>query len=130
MVIKTGKGTRAWTEIELDTLKQGNIPKGYQGHHINSVKGNESMAGDPNNIAFLTRPEHFSEHLFNWRNPTSGALIDRSLAIGVVILNTLDSYSLDGIIMMGAGTMCAQGDPYACGQYQNMGGEVSDPNAI
>ncbi len=74
---KTGRGTRFWTESEkLELLETGKV-KGYQGHHINSVKGNPELAGDPNNITFLEYGEHLDAHGGNWRNPTSGDLINR-----------------------------------------------------
>jgi hypothetical protein len=51
---------------------------GYEGHHINSVKGHQEMAGNPANIRFVTRNEHLYEyHQGNWRNPSSGVLMTR-----------------------------------------------------
>lgn len=69
--------SRDWTPDELIQLINNGKVKGYVGHHINSVKGYPNLVGDPNNIIFLTRYEHFAAHGFNWRNITSGLLIYR-----------------------------------------------------
>ncbi len=66
---------RPWSEAEKTELLQNGKVKGYQGHHINSVKGYPSKAGDPNNIKFLTPKKHLEAHLGNFRNITSGPLI-------------------------------------------------------
>ncbi len=77
MVKSTGKGTRDWTKGEAKQLLNNGKVKGYQGHHINSVKGSPLLAGNPNNIRFLTPQEHLFTHGGNWRNPTSGNLLNR-----------------------------------------------------
>jgi hypothetical protein len=77
LVQETGQGTRNWTELEMEELRQNGKVSGYQGHHINSVSEYPNKARDPNNIRFLTPQEHFETHDFNWRNPTSGSLILR-----------------------------------------------------
>ena len=46
--------------------------KGYQGHHMYSVKGYPSLAGNRYNIQFLTRQEHLQAHFGNFRNITRG----------------------------------------------------------
>lgn len=68
-----GKGvSRAWTQAEkLELLSTGKV-KGYQGHHMKSVKGYPELAGDPLNIQFLTRSEHLAAHGGNFRNITHG----------------------------------------------------------
>ena len=83
LVAKTGKGTRQWTDAEkLELLKRGKV-KGYEGHHINSVKGSLAKGGDvslisnPNNVAFVTRSEHLMMHSGNFRNVTTGELLSR-----------------------------------------------------
>ncbi len=78
LVNETGKGTRRWTKAEVKELKQTGKVKGYQGHHINSVKGNADLAGNPNNIEFLKRNEHLGKHDGNWKNSTSGKLKERN----------------------------------------------------
>lgn len=73
MLQNGGKGiSRAWTELEkVELLKTGKV-KGYQGHHMKSVKGYPDLAGDPFNIQFLTRQEHLAAHFGNFRNITHG----------------------------------------------------------
>jgi hypothetical protein len=77
LVQETGQGTRNWTDAEVDELLENGKVSGYQGHHINSVSAYPELAGNPDNIRFLTPAEHFEVHDFNWQNPTSGPLIYR-----------------------------------------------------
>lgn len=80
LVQETGQGTREWTRAEKKELEMKGKVKGYQGHHINNVKDHPEMAGDPNNIKFVRAgSEHLAEHHGNYRNATSGALIDRTV---------------------------------------------------
>lgn len=72
LVESTGKGTRAWTDIEIEELLTNGKVNGYVGHHMMSVKGYPELAGDPFNIQFLTRREHLLAHGGNWRNITHG----------------------------------------------------------
>lgn len=100
LVQVTGNGSRNWSPSELDLLAQGNKVPGYQGHHINSVAKNQGMAGDPANITFLTREEHFIRHGGNWQNQTRDELIDRTLGgkilgIGAAVVTGLATV-LDG----------------------------------
>ena len=76
-VKRTGEGSRDWSESEIEELKTTGKVKGYEGHHINSVNGNEHMAGDPNNIKFVTPEEHLAEHSGSFHNETKGDLIIR-----------------------------------------------------
>ncbi len=80
LVKATGKGRKVpkWTLPEKNELLSTGKVKGYDGHHINNVASAPHLAGDPNNIQFLTRPEHLAAHGGSWQNPTTGALIDRS----------------------------------------------------
>ena len=67
--------TRQWSALEkYELLKNGKV-SGYQGHHIKSVKGFPDLAGDPNNIQFLTRSEHLKAQGGNWKNITSKIFI-------------------------------------------------------
>lgn len=78
LVRRTGRGTRNWTKAEKKELLETGKVKGYEGHHINSVKDNPHLAGDPRNIKFVKgRAEHLKEHGGNFRNPTQGNLIKR-----------------------------------------------------
>ncbi|MGH7719355.1 MAG: RHS repeat-associated core domain-containing protein [Gemmatimonadaceae bacterium] len=69
-VRRTGQGSREWTAAERDELLATGRVKGYEGHHRNSVAAHTDQAGDPDNIEFLMRDEHFRAHGGNWRNPT------------------------------------------------------------
>ncbi|MGS0747491.1 RHS repeat-associated core domain-containing protein [Halpernia sp. GG3] len=74
---RQGKSTRNWTKAELKELEETGKVKGYQGHHINNVNHYPEQAGNPNNIEFLTPSEHLDAHGGNFRNETSGTLINR-----------------------------------------------------
>ncbi|MGP3610983.1 RHS repeat-associated core domain-containing protein, partial [Anoxybacteroides rupiense] len=77
LIIKTGKGTRRWSnKRKAEIIKTGRA-KGFYGHHINSVSSRPDLAGNPDNIRFVTFREHFALHSFNWRNKTKGKLIKR-----------------------------------------------------
>ncbi|HTB81462.1 MAG TPA: hypothetical protein VK717_11305 [Opitutaceae bacterium] len=76
-LVEKGKGTRPWKADEVEKLKKEGKVAGYEGHHINSVKKNPGLAGDPNNIKFVNREEHMAEHGGNFGNPTHGDPIDR-----------------------------------------------------
>lgn len=76
MVRNTGKGTRNWSSDEITELLNTGKVKGYDGHHMKSVKKYPHLAGDPHNIQFLTRQKHFEAHGFNWRNPTNQRFIE------------------------------------------------------
>ncbi|MCW3122349.1 MAG: repeat protein, partial [Flavipsychrobacter sp.] len=77
MVKNTGRGTVDWTESQQHELITTGKVKGYEGHHINSVNGHPEMAGNPNNIKFVTRQENLDLHGGNFQNPTTGPLIER-----------------------------------------------------
>jgi hypothetical protein len=80
-LVKLGGATRNWTKAErAELLKTGKV-SGYQGHHINSVNGHPRLAGNANNIRFVTRAENLAAHGGNFRNPSTGALIDRGRII-------------------------------------------------
>ena len=38
---------------------------------------NPELAGEHQNVKFLTREEHLEEHGGNWRNQTTGPLLNR-----------------------------------------------------
>jgi RHS repeat-associated protein len=77
LVQLTGRGTRRWTPAEARQLLETGRVTGYQGHHINSILNSSQVAGNPYNVVFKTRPEHFAAHAFNWRTPTFGPLVKR-----------------------------------------------------
>lgn len=85
MVQQTGEGTRPWTRAEKAELLRDGKVRGYEGHHINSVKGNPvEMARDPRNVRFLTKAEHQLLHraMGGYRVPIRNmALLNRTLSI-------------------------------------------------
>ena len=84
LVRRTGQGSREWTEAQVGELMTHGKVKGFEGHHINSVKGNDlRMAADPSNIKFVEgRAGNLAEHGGNFQNSTSGPLIDRIAKLG------------------------------------------------
>ena len=71
-LVMKGRGTRNWTQTQQrEIIRRGRV-KGFEGHHMKSVDGHNSKAGDPNNIQFLTRKEHLAAHKGNFRNNTNG----------------------------------------------------------
>ena len=64
--------SREWNQLEINELLTTGKVKGYQGHHMKSVKGYPGLAGAPHNIQFLTRSEHLRAHGGNFRNITHG----------------------------------------------------------
>ena len=102
LIEQTGRGTRPWTQAEMDLIKStpnGRLRSvmteaGYTGHHINSVENGALGArweGDPRNIVFLQNHEHpsgINEHVHSnqghggtTRNKTTGRLIDREATL-------------------------------------------------
>jgi RHS repeat-associated protein len=84
MVIKLGEGTYEWTKAQKRELIERGRVSGFEAHHINSVKGHDlGMAGNPNNITFVEgRAGQLEAHGGNFRNETSGPLIDRLSKLG------------------------------------------------
>ncbi len=90
LVQTTGRGTRAWTPRQVQTLKDGGRVPGYQGHHIRSVnRHTPKWAGDSRNIQFVTRREHLRAHHGSFRIPTTGRMIDRPQKIRAASTNRL-----------------------------------------
>lgn len=84
-LIAEGKGTRDWTsEQQKEILELGkayyhsenpddiNDGKAFEGHHMKSAEAYPEYQGDPENIQFLSRPEHQEAHGGDYRNPTNG----------------------------------------------------------
>ncbi len=79
MVLRTGRGTRQWTETEKQLLrKHGKVP-GYDGHHVNNAYHFPELAGMPDNIKFVTEGEHLAHHAGDFRNMTTGPFIKRGM---------------------------------------------------
>jgi len=77
-LVKAGGGTRDWTKRQREQIIRTGKLKHYEGHHLKSINGHtKKWAGDPRNIKFVTRREHLREHRRNFRNETTGKLIDR-----------------------------------------------------
>lgn len=88
LVQASGQGTCDWTPRQLKLLRdQGKVP-GYEGHHIRSINQHTTKwAGDPRNITFVTRQEHFNMHGRDFHKPTTGNLIDRPSVIRMAQAN-------------------------------------------
>lgn len=84
-LVSEGKGTRDWTpEQQKEILELGkayyhsedpddvNDGKAFEGHHMKSAEAYPEYQGDPENIQFLSRPEHQEAHGGDYRNPTNG----------------------------------------------------------
>lgn len=70
--VKNGTSKYNWTREELTELLTKGKVSGYDGCHIVDVSLNPSLAGDSNNIIFLTRHDHFYlVHGGNWKNPSN-----------------------------------------------------------
>lgn len=58
----------------LDNITGSTNPhKGLDGAHGDSVSTTPSRAGDPRNIEFKSRDDHFQDHGNNWRTPTTSS---------------------------------------------------------
>lgn len=71
-LVVDGKGTRDWSQKEQREIISKGRATGYQGHHMKSVDGHNSKAGDASNIQFLTRNEHLAAHKGDFHNNTNG----------------------------------------------------------
>lgn len=75
--VENGQGTRDWTEEQQQAiLERGKAydenGRAFEGQHMRSAEVYPECQGNPNNIQFLTRDEHFAAHNYNWQNPTNG----------------------------------------------------------
>ena len=67
-LVQEGKGTREWTpEQQKDILERGRAydekGKAFEGQHMKSAEMYPEYQGEPGNIQFLTRAEHFEAHI-------------------------------------------------------------------
>jgi hypothetical protein len=83
LVQATGAGTLDWTPQEVQYILQtGKLPRGIVGHHINNVAIYPNWAGDPRNVQLVRgQSENLLQHAGNYKNPTTGPLIDRDAII-------------------------------------------------
>jgi hypothetical protein len=76
-LVQEGKGTRDWTpEQQKDILEKGKAydekGKAFEGHHMLNVEKFPEHQSNPQNIEFLSRPEHLLAHDGSYQNPTCG----------------------------------------------------------
>lgn len=71
-LVSGGLGTRDWSKKEQKEILSKGRATGYEGHHMKSVDGHNSRAGDANNIQFLNRKEHLAAHSGDFHNNTNG----------------------------------------------------------
>ena len=76
-LVNEGKGTRDWTtEQQIDILERGKAydcdGRALEGHHMKSVALFPEYQGNPDNIQFLSRSEHFEAHGGSFQNSTNG----------------------------------------------------------
>ena len=64
LIEKSGRGSRPWTNAEIERIKAGEGYRdlGYTGHHLNPVNQFKKWQGDPRNIEFL-RQGKGEEHM-------------------------------------------------------------------
>lgn len=71
--VKHGNGTRDWSVKEQKELLETGHIKGYEGHHMKSVREYPEEAGNAQNIQFLTEDEHLNgAHQGSYHNATNG----------------------------------------------------------
>lgn len=62
-LVQQGRGTRQWSVAEQKEILKTGRCKGYQGHHMASVKNHLEQADNPKNIQFLSSKKENNEHL-------------------------------------------------------------------
>ncbi len=103
-----GKGSSNWSEAQRkEILSKGKV-RGQEGHHINSVAEHPDEQTNPNNIRFLSRKKHLEHHNGDFRNSTSGKMIDKNKMLqrtnfGRVIKNEIIGISAAAAIGFGIG---------------------------
>ena len=75
-LVQEGKGTRDWTrEQQEQILTYGKAydeeGRAFEGQHMKSAAEYPEYQGNPDNIQFLTRDEHYDAHQGSWQNPTN-----------------------------------------------------------
>lgn len=71
--VKSGVGTRMWSQEQQEELLARGSVRGYEGHHMKSVSLYPEYAGESRNIQFLTEEEHlYGAHQGNYHNLTNG----------------------------------------------------------
>ena len=98
LVQRTGRGTRLWTPAELRLMqRKDRFPKGYEGHHINSVERFPGLAHNPDNIDFVKSRrfsrEHILRHHGKFTNASSGRMFNRKSLLVQWARCKLDPYA-------------------------------------
>ena len=103
-----GKGSANWNASERKELLETGKVRGSEGHHINSVAENPSQQTDPNNIRFYrSKKEHLEEgHNGNYRNPSSGQLVDRDIMLKNTNRKRVIANEALGVLVVGAVGAC------------------------
>ena len=71
--VRRGMGTRDWSQSEQREIVAKGRAKGYEGHHMKSVRSYPQHAGNTQNIQFLNRSEHINgAHKGSTQNVTNG----------------------------------------------------------
>ncbi|WP_408895264.1 hypothetical protein [Paenibacillus taichungensis] len=104
-----GDGTTNWNKDQRQEILETGRVKYAEGHHINSVKNHPSDQANPDNILFAkNREEHQAMHNGDFRNQTTGQMIDRDQRLeqtnhNRVIKNELTGIGLAAAIGLGVG---------------------------
>lgn len=68
--VQNGTSKYNWTPKQRAELINTGRVRGYQGHHIKSVKGYPKLAANPDDIYFCTPKDHLWQHFGNWKTVT------------------------------------------------------------
>ncbi len=76
-LVTKGTGTRDWSpQQQIDIIEKGKAydddGRAIEGHHMKNVASFPELQGNPENIQFLSRTEHFEAHGGSYQNPTNG----------------------------------------------------------
>ena len=110
-LVRAGEnGTVRWTEAQRAELLQFGRVKGFQGDHINSANAYPTLAGNSDNIQFLTDAAHTARHSAagGTQVPVYGALIDRTAGGTLPRLTDSNGFSIKGALL-GAGAAVLSG---------------------
>lgn len=102
-----GKGTGHFNSQQRQELLDTNRVRGAEGHHINNVADHPELQADPNNIKMTANREaHLREHHGDFKNETSGPLLDRDGRLVNVNRNRVIRNELSGIGLAAAIGLC------------------------
>lgn len=104
-----GKGTGNFNSQQRKELLSTNRVRGAEGHHINNVADHPELQANPDNIKMVAdKNAHLKEHHGDFKNETSGPLINRDARLIKtnrirVIRNELAGIGLAAAIGLGTG---------------------------